>query len=593
MERAWTARISMREPKITAGFSRWRVIVPLLILLAITLWFGLTFYAASQWRRSEAATARANALRLAHLASDQQTRLIGETRDLLLDLAQHPVVRHRDPAACNAYLSALLTDNPDRYANLGVMKPDGAIVCSALPIRNSRHLAAHHHFRHAIEIRDFVIGPYEIDRRTGQAMLTTAFPVLDTAGRAHAVVFAELDLVWIRKLLAEAQLPQGAAFIVIDKDGTILAREPDPTGWAGKSALSRPSFRTILEQGKEGTSEGIGLDGNQRLFGYSPLITSWNGRKTYLVVAVTVAAPFAEFTRLLARQFVGLGLLVALAIVATWVVSDLVLRRRVTALVDASERLRLGDLGARSGLPYDRGKMGRLALAFDDMAAVLQARQAEAKQAETPIRRRNEALEQESRRIAHALHDDAGQLLAVVYIALDDCVRDLPPDAKNRLRQVKAHLDQVEEQLRRLSHELRPTILDNLGLVPALEFLADGVSKRGGLSITVHGGTEGRLPVPVETALYRCAQESLANVAKHAKATRVRIQLNRKTREIHCAIRDDGIGFDLPAVAAKTGDRGLGLIGIQERLKALDGALQITTAPGQGTLLLMSIPLEA
>lgn len=78
--------------------------------------------------------------------------------------------------------------------------------------------------------------------------------------------------------------------------------------------------------------------------------------------------------------------------------SDLILRRRVTALVDASERPRLGNLSARSGLPYDRGKMGQLALAFDDMAAVLQARQAEAKQAETALRRLNEALEQERRK---------------------------------------------------------------------------------------------------------------------------------------------------------------------------------------------------
>lgn len=583
----------MRGPKITAGFSRWRVIVPVCILLAIALWFGLTFYAASQWRRSEAAAARANALRLAHLASDQQARFIEEARELLSGLTQLPFVRRGDSTECGAHLAALWADNPGRYANLGVVKSNGTLLCSAAPIGDPRRLTAHHHFRQAIETRDVVIGPYEIDRRTGRSGAMVLKPVLDAVGRVQAVVFAELDLAWIRGLLAEARLPQGAAFIVINQDGTVLTREPDRERWVGQSVLGKPIFRAMLEQRKEGTAEGIGLDDVQRLFGYSPLITSVTSGNVYVVVAVPVAAAFATFRSMMARQIAGLGLLVALAIVATWVASDLVLRRRVTALVDASERLRLGDLGARSGLPYDRGKMGQLALAFDDMAAVLQARQAEAKQAEVALRRLNEALEQESRRIAHALHDDAGQLLAVVHIALDDCARDLPPDAKDRLQQVKAHLDRIETQLRHLSHELRPTILDNLGLVPALEFLADGVSKRAGLSITVQGSTEGRLPVPIETALYRCAQESLANVTKHAKATSVQIQLNREAQEIRCAIRDDGIGFDLPAVADKTGDRGLGLIGIQERLKVLDGALQITTAPGQGTLLLMSIPLEA
>jgi signal transduction histidine kinase len=471
------------------------------------------------------------------------------------------------------------------------MKPKGTLLCSAAPIGDVRRFAAHHHFRHAVEVRDFAIGPYEIDRRTGRTMLTLVYPAPDTAGRVQAVIFAELDLAWIHRLLAEAQLPQGSSFIVIDQQGTVLTREPDRERWVGRSALGRPSFRTILEQGREGTTEGVGLDGNQRLFGYGPLISSWKGEKTYVVVAITVAAAFAEFKRLLTRQIVGLGLLIALAIVATWVASDLILRRRVAALVDASERLRLGDLSARTGLPYGQGRMGRLALAFDDMATALETRRMEAERAEAALRRLNDALEQEARRIAHALHDEAGQLLAVVHIALDNWVRALPPAALQYVQEVKGHLDQVEEQLRRLSHELRPTILDNLGVVPALQFLAEGVSKRTGVAITVEGGTEGRLPVAVETAVYRVVQEGLTNATRHAKAGSVRIQLRREDGRIRCAIMDNGIGFDLPAVLAQKGDRGLGLIGMQERLKVLDGELQITSNYGQGTVLLITIPV--
>lgn len=589
----WTKQIGMIGQKITASGSRWRVIVPIVIIPIVILWFGLTLYAAIQWRRSEAAATRTNALRLARLASDQQARLIGEARELLSGLAQLPVIRSDDPARCSDHLSTLLTRNSGYYTSLGAMALNGEVFCGTVPTSGSSNLAAHHHFRHAVETRDFVIGPYEIDRRIGQTMLTLVRPVLDTAGRVQAVVFAELDLAWIHRLLAEAHLPQGAAFIVIDQHGTVLAREPDRERWVEQSALSQPIFRTMLELGREGTAEGVGLDGIERLIGYSPLITSPKGGTAYVVVAIPVAAAFAAFQRLMVRQLVGLGLLVALAIIATWVADNLVLRRRVTALCSASERLRLGDLSVRTGPPYSRGQMGQLALAFDDMAAALQARQAETKRTEAALRRLNETLEQETRRIAHALHDNAGQLLAVVFIALDDYARDLPPVAQAHLQWIRVHLDRVEEQLRHLSHELRPTILDDLGLVPALEFLADGVSKRAGLPITVEGGTEGRLPVPVETALYRCAQEGLANVTKHAKATRVRIQLQREAQEIRCAIRDDGIGFDLPAVLAQKGDRGLGLIGIQERVRALNGVLQITTAPGQGTVLLMSIPLEA
>ncbi|PWB79767.1 MAG: hypothetical protein C3F08_05955 [Candidatus Methylomirabilota bacterium] len=226
-----------------------------------------------------------------------------------------------------------------------------------------------------------------------------------------------------------------------------------------------------------------------------------------------------------------------------------------------------------------------------DVAA--EAKRTEAELAGAALRRLNDLLEQEARRIAHALHDEAGQLLAVVHIALDDCARDLPPAARERLHEVRGHLDQIEEQLRRLSHELRPTILDNLGLVPALKFLAEGISKRTGLPITVDGSTEGRLPASIETAIYRVVQEGLNNATRHARAGSVSIQLQREDRQIRCAILDDGVGFNLSAVLAQAGDRGLGLIGMQERLKALNGALQITSAPDQGTALRITIPLEA
>lgn len=564
-----------------------------LIPLAVILWFGLTLYATSQWRRSEAATARTDALRLARLATDQQAELIREALEMLSGLSQLPVVRRGKPAPCSAHLSTLLTHNPGYYTNLGVTKPDGEVVCSARPIPNSSNLAAHPYFRHAVESRDFAIGPYEIDPRTGRTVLTLVRPILDMAGHVQAAVFAELDLAWIHELLTEAHLPPGSAIIVIDRNGTILAHEPDRERWVGQSVLSAPIFRTMLEQGVEGAAEALGLDDIQRLMGYRPLLTSSKGGHAYVVATIPVAAAFAAFKRVLARQLVGFGLLVALAIVVTWVASDMILRRRVRALVDATERLRLGDLSVRTGLSHSHGRMGQLALAFDDMAAALEARQAEAKRGEAALRRLNEALEQETRRIAQALHDEAGGLLAVVYIALDRCARDLPPAARERLHEVRTHLDQIEAQLRRLSHELRPTILDDLGLVPALEFLADGVSKRAGLAITVEGDTEGRLPAPVETTLYRCVQEGLANVLKHAKPTRVRIRLQREAQAIRCAIKDDGIGFDLPAVLAQKGDRGLGLIGMQERLKALDGALQITTAPSRGAELLITIPLGA
>src|SRR5207245_941540 len=162
------------------------------------------------------------------------------------------------------------------------------------------------------------------------------------------------------------------------------------------------------------------------------------------------------------------------------------------------------------------------------------------KRAEEALRHVNEALEEEAKRIAHALHDEAGQLLASVHIGLADVARELPSHAAQRLEDVRGLLTKIEEQLRHLSHELRPTILDDLGLGPALEFLAEGVSKRTGLSITVEGSPGKRLPAPTETALYRIVQEALTHVTKHAQATRAYIKFTPNRRSLRGVIRDAG-----------------------------------------------------
>ena len=215
------------------------------------------------------------------------------------------------------------------------------------------------------------------------------------------------------------------------------------------------------------------------------------------------------------------------------------------------------------------------------------------KLAQKALHRLNQALEEEVKRIAHALHDEAGQLLASVHIGLAEVACDLPAHTAQRLHGVRALLDKIEEQLRHLSHELRPTILDDLGLRPALEFLADGVSRRTGLKIVVEGSPDVRLPTPTETAVYRVVQEALTNVTKHARATRVTITIEHGGHFVRWIVRDDGVGFDAPAVLGRRGSRGLGLIGMQERLHGVGGALEITSTPRGGTQLLISIPVEA
>jgi signal transduction histidine kinase len=215
-----------------------------------------------------------------------------------------------------------------------------------------------------------------------------------------------------------------------------------------------------------------------------------------------------------------------------------------------------------------------------------------AREANAVLRRLNEVREEELRRAARDLHDAAGQLLASAHLALEDAARELGGDARGPLQKVDALLEEAGGELRRLSHELRPPVLDDLGLGPALRFLAEGVARRSGLAIEFEGSTPCRLPALVETALYRIVQESLANIVKHAGASRVWLRLEARDGQLRCSVRDDGRGFDVESVMAPGAGRGLGLDTIRERAAEVGGSLQITSHPGQGTELVVPLPLE-
>src|SRR5437762_2691412 len=204
-----------------------------------------------------------------------------------------------------------------------------------------------------------------------------------------------------------------------------------------------------------------------------------------------------------------------------------------------------------------------------------------------------DAMEREIQRIAHSVHNEAGQLLDAARLAIAGVGRDASPSLQGRLRELGEILDKAETELRRLSHELRPIILDDLGLIPALQVLAEGISRRSGVIVEVDTCLKGRPSPNVETALYRIVQEALTNVVRHARASNVRIQLARDAKgALHCGIRDDGAGFDVVTLLSRKERGGLGLIGIRERLNAVGGTLQIRSETGWGTELRIEIPAE-
>jgi PAS domain S-box-containing protein len=859
-------------------FSSLRFRLLLLILVPVVPALGMMLYTAAVWRGHEADEAQANALRLAGQAAAGHERLIAEGRKLLVGLAQHPAVRGGDADQCSRSLLAVWQQS-SHYANLGVIKPNGEVLCSALAVPEGTRLGDRPYFQRAVELRDFAVGDYQVGRITGVATVNFAYPVVDQSDRIQAVAFAALKLTSLSELATESHLPPGTSVTLMDQGGTILARYPDPQTFIGRSALDTPIFRFMRTQQQEGTAELTDLDGIRRLFGFRPLLDSPGAGNIYLAVGIPTVFAFAESSRIRARNLSVLGLGVLLTLLAAWVSSDVFLLRRVKALARVTTALSLGDLSTRTGISHEAGELGDLARAFDNMAATLEFRQkeilrqnqalaylerrfrglienstdgivvlnrervilyaspaitrtlgyaemelvgcdaseithvddreaanarftqllqdptgistvqyrvrhkdgswkwieavfsnlladpsvqgivanyrdiTERKQAEdalsraneeleiqvqkrtaqlvranealeaglveqdraqetlrklssaveraadsvfianrdglieyvnpafealtgytreevtgktrrilksgehdqqfyehlwerllsgevyrgvfvnrkkdgelyyeevniTPLRngrgdvshfvatgrditqrirteealrRLNERLEKEAERIGNLLHDEAGQFLTAAHITLAEVARDLPPLARGHLQEVRQHLDQVEKRLRTLSHELRPRVLEDLGLIAALEFLAEGVAKRTGIRITVNASPDEQLSPMAEVTLYRFAQEALTNASKHAGATQVTILLEQSVGSFRCAICDDGVGFDVSAVLARRDDPGLGLRGIQDRVVALGGTFQIVSAPGRGTKLLATIPVE-
>jgi signal transduction histidine kinase len=207
------------------------------------------------------------------------------------------------------------------------------------------------------------------------------------------------------------------------------------------------------------------------------------------------------------------------------------------------------------------------------------------------LRQLNEKLEREMQRISLAVHDEAGQLLYAARLAMSTAAEGAIPPLQQRLAEIGAILNQAEQQLRQVSHDLRPTILDDLGLVPALKFLAEQVSRSTGISVHLKSSVENRFAANIKTALYRIVQEALTNVTRHSLAKNVTIELRREPTKLTCLVQDDGVGFD-PGVLWSRGGRGMGLTGIRERTVALGGRLQIHSQPRRGTELLVEIPLK-
>ena len=240
---------------------------------------------------------------------------------------------------------------------------------------------------------------------------------------------------------------------------------------------------------------------------------------------------------------------------------------------------------------------GRLEQGVDvrtaDLAASRKALERSEEQLHTLTGRILTAQEDERRRIARDLHDDVNQRLALLMLDLQAVDRQIGTSstaAQDGVRSVLKGLEELSDDVRYMAYRFHPSILDDLGLKAALQRLLDDFSSRTGVkTLFVHQPLDNQLDKTASTALYRVVQECLSNIARHAKASRVEVEVTVEGEEVVVVVRDDGRGFDQPAVDRVEG--GLGLLNMRERLLAVQGSCEIESSPGRGTTVSMYVPL--
>jgi two-component system sensor histidine kinase UhpB len=277
-------------------------------------------------------------------------------------------------------------------------------------------------------------------------------------------------------------------------------------------------------------------------------------------------------------------LVLALVILLTFCVNVWMLQRRFAPLEHLIERIEQIDPSERStfelaGDPVE--EIDRLAQSFRRML-----------QRVDDERRRSGKLvlaaqEEERRRVARDLHDEVNQALTAILLRLEALSHDLPPEHTEEVAELKRLAGQTMEELLNLARQLRPTALDDHGLLSAIEAQVRGLEQRSGVqaALETHGDPAG-LDEEKQTVIYRVAQEALANAGRHAGAHTVELALEVNGEAAQLRIRDDGVGFD--PVAPRKG--GLGLDGMAERARLVGGELDLRSSPGSGTELTLRLP---
>jgi two-component system sensor histidine kinase UhpB len=311
-------------------------------------------------------------------------------------------------------------------------------------------------------------------------------------------------------------------------------------------------------------------------------------------VVILVGATLGTYLATRIYQPNGAAILIGF-VAAGWLVSVLInfvllkiTFHPLTQLRETMQRVQAGSTELRAPLTGQDPDADQLAQTFNTMLETL------ADAARTRATQILTAQEQERKRIARELHDETSQVLTSLLISLKVLEEAIvSEETRQRVEETRSLVHQTLRAIRNLSIDLRPSALDDLGLLPALRWYIKEYQQKCKIEVEFSATNfKERLPSELETALYRIVQEALTNTAKYARATKVRVHVVEEDGSVSATISDNGQGFDAQTILKLPWqERGLGLAGMHERAALLDGSLIITTEPGKGTTIEATLPL--
>ena len=576
----------------------------LLALVPLVPALLLILYAAVEQRNSAVQTIRHNAYHLAELAAAREGQILQGVHGQLRAMASvYQLDKNElDSARLGDFYLAMMHNLPG-YKNIGVVRSDGKLMVSAVRLPENIDFSDRHWFKRALAFKGMAMGNFHLEQYGGSAVVVVAEPVIEPSRRTSAVVYAELDAVWLNRSLfgTALELPEGYNLIQIDPNGSQLIFNAQEMSWSTASKLDADTIKFILKT-KRGVIEGTDTSGMAHIWAFADLSGPIQDRRLFFVLSIPKQTAFADVNRTLIRNLLWLALVTILIVLMVHFLGELFIVKRINTMLTAARRLTSGELDARVGPEGGSDELSRLARVFDEMADTIEQRIENEKEIREGLRQSGEQLrqlalhlqdirEEERARMAREIHDQFGQSLSVLKMDLAWLKKHLPaqpPELNGKLRAMGSVIDSTLRMVHEVCAELRPVILDDFGLAAAIEWQAEEFRNHTGIECEINVDTdEIDLNKDQSTAMFRIFQETLTNILRHAQARRVAVRLAKEDGRVVLTVADDGRGIMADEINSS---KSFGLIGMRERLYPWGGEIRFSGSPGKGTRVVVSIP---